>query len=185
MAENTEQKDSFIQNNIDGFVKLGTLRDIVSVPVEAMFAAQSTANNDYLNYINRVMMDEKGMAKTITFQYGAVTGADGGIVYKSFTVPVMAVITHPNIGVATTKVDFSIEVHENVSDTSDTKTDESKVNSSSDFTTGETFSRKFSLSRSENRKRSTEAAATMKFEATLDRLAVPEALQKIIDAMLA
>jgi len=186
MAENTSP-NNFAQGVMDGFVRLGTLKDIITIPVAAMIEAQKSANADYLDYINKVMLDEKGMARTITFAYSIATGAEDGSGSKSkyLSVPLLAVLAHPNIGVSETKVDFSIQVNENGS--VNTKQDSSEDTNNGLFAAkdGVGESNRFSLTRSEERKRSTETAATLKFSATLDRIPVPEALQKVIDAMLA
>jgi hypothetical protein len=184
MAENTSPSN-FAQGVMDGFVRLGTLKEIITIPVAAMIEAQKSANADYLDYLNKVMLDEKGMARTITFAYSIATGAEDGSKSKYLSVPLLAVLTHPNIGVSETKVDFSIQVNENGS--VDTKEDSSTDINNGLFAAkdGVGESKRFSLTRSEERKRSTETAATLKFSAVLDRIPVPEALQKVIDAMLA
>jgi hypothetical protein len=129
------------------------------------------------------MLDEKGNVRTVTFTYGAASNAEGGTVFKSFNVPLLAILTHPVIGVKETKVTFSLEARENTSiESTSTKTTDGQI---AVISSQGSASYKYNLSRSEDRKRSTETTASIKIEATLDRIPTPEALEKVISALLA
>ena len=154
MSETTPTTN-FVQGTMDGFVRLGTLKEVVTIPVAAMIEAQKSANADYLDYINKVMLDENGMARTITFSYAVAASTEDGSKAKHLTVPLLAVLTHPTIGVSETKVDFTIQVNENISSSTKEDSTTEKNNGLYAAKEGVGEGKKFSLTRSEERKRST------------------------------
>jgi hypothetical protein len=173
-AQNDKGKRIF-----DGFVNQSSLGMIVSTPITSLIDAQVVANNRYLEYINKVMLDDQGQARSLTFHYNSANGVENNV-SKTVTVPIMAVLTHPCLGVETADVEFYVEVKDSQEDNLNTET---KVSGALSFPIMGSVSG--SITTTDDRKRKTDTTATMKFNTKISRIPMAESMSKVIDALMA
>lgn len=176
------------QEIFDGFTQKVRLDYIVATPVLSLVGAQKAANKDYLDYINRVMLDEQGNVKHLTFKYNFANGVEDTKA-KSVTVPLLGVLTHPCIGIETAEVEYSVSVNEVNEDTigaeGKASGEATVADSSSLFGIGFTAGVKGSLTATENRTRKTDTTAKFTFKTTMSRIPPSEAMNKLLDALMA
>ena len=174
----------------DGFVNAQTIGMIASIPTKALFEAQKQANYDYIGYLYQVMFDADGRLRMVNFQYSEIS-SDGGGVNRFISVPLLAIISHPCIGVRDAKVSYDVRVHDSQED--NTKiTSENEVNGGGSMSGGwwgisasAHWGFKFSLTAEHERKRKTDTTASFKMEINVDRIPPSEGMSKVLDALLA
>ena len=179
MADIIEQQSDRAKRLFRGFVNQASLGSIVSTPITSLIDAQVKANDRYLEYINKVMLDEQGQARHITFHYGSANGVENNV-SKTVTVPIMAVLTHPCIGVEEAEVTYNVEVSDIQEDNTNVET---KIGAGVSVPMSASLSG--SLTSTEERKRKTDTKATMQFRTKVSRIPVSEAMSKVIDALMA
>jgi hypothetical protein len=172
------------QEIFDGFTQKARLDYIVATPVLSLVGAQKAANADYLDYINRVMLDEQGNVKHLTFKYNFANGVEDPKA-KSVTVPLLGVLTHPCIGIETAEVEYTVSVNEVNEDTIGGEGSSSVNMTSANSVTGLTIGAKGALSATESRTRKTDTTAKFTFKTTMSRIPPSEAMNKLLDALMA
>src|SRR3970282_1973684 len=86
---------------------------MISGPLNAMIAAQVSANRQYAEFLTTVCI-QQNKAVQVQFDYDeTMVDTEGnvtGVAQKTMRVPLLAVLTHPNINVEEGTVDFELEV---------------------------------------------------------------------------
>jgi hypothetical protein len=175
-------------NMFNGFVNPQKIGMIASIPTRALFEAQTQANMDYVKYLREVMFDKDGNLIMVEFKYQEVVGTE--VIFRRILVPLIAIITHPCIGVEEATVDYNIRVHDEQSETSSvgTQSEVSGGGSVGGSFWGVSFSAhwgfKFSVTTKDERKRSTDTTADFKMHIRITRLPPSEGMGKVLDALL-
>jgi hypothetical protein len=155
---------------------------MISGPLNAMITAQVSASRQYADFLLNVCIRD-GKAIQVQFDYDETQvdtqGTVVGVVQKTMRVPLLAVVTHPNINVEEGSVDFELEVTQ--SEEEKTKT---AVEAGLEASAGwGPFSAKLSakVSHSKEQTRKTDTRAKYSFHTTIKRSGPPEGMMRVID----
>lgn len=99
------------------------LDKMISTPLMAMINAQIASSKAYADFILGVCVEE-GKARAIQFDYDeTVTDAEGNVAEvrkKTMRIPLIAAITHPNIGIDKGTINFEMTVSQSEESHSET-----------------------------------------------------------------
>ena len=155
---------------------------MISGPLQAMIQAQVTASKSYADFLMGVCIQD-GRAVAIQFDYDeTLTDAQGvykGTVSKKMQIPLLAAITHPNIGIEEGTIDFELTISQQAESTSETA-------ASAAF--GASLGRgpfklevKGQVSHKSAQTRKSDTRARYAISTRVRRLEPPEALMRVID----
>ena len=92
---------------------------MIGGPLNAMIKAQVAASRQYADFLLNVCLEEKDGHKeavNVQFEYDqTLVDSEGkltGVQKKTMRVPLLAVVTHPNINIEEGSVDFELEIHQ-------------------------------------------------------------------------
>ncbi|MDC7223760.1 MAG: DUF2589 domain-containing protein [Spirochaetales bacterium] len=155
---------------------------MISGPLMAMMKAQVTASKMYADFLLSVCI-ENGKAIAVEFDYDETLvdteGQVAGVAKKKMTIPLMAVITHPNICIENGTIDFELEVSQS-EEIHEESAQEGELKGS--FGWGPfkvSVSGKVSHHKEQTRKTDTRAKYSIHVDAK--RQPPPEALMRVID----
>ena len=173
--------DSKLTAKVIGAIPIG---ELISAPVMAMIEAQVAANKAYLDFLMTICI-KKGKAVGVDISYNDITqNADGSQskTTRKLNIPLLALVTHPNLGVESGLVTFSLDI-------SDAETVKTKSAGGSEISggAGYLFGRlnfKGWVSGSKETTRVTDTRSKYYFETKIARQPNPEALSRIIDLIM-
>ncbi len=178
--------DSSLVGNVINALPLDRM---ISGPLNAMVTAQVQASKSYVEFLEKVCLDEKSkQAKTVTFSYqenlldsSGKPIADKPPVTREMKVPLLAIVSHPNITIEEGTVDFELNISQSLEETSSNSTEVTAEASIgwSIFSA----SMKGSVSHKSEQTRKTDTRAKYSIHTRIARQDAPEALQRIIDVM--
>jgi len=97
---------------------------MISGPLQAMVKAQTQASKTYVDFLMSVCIKD-GKAVAVEFDYDEVLtdeeGNNKGLLSRKMQVPLLAVITHPNIAIEEGTIDFELEVSQTEASSSSTE----------------------------------------------------------------
>lgn len=153
---------------------------MIGAPLEAMIQAQVSATQHYADFITKTCVGEDGKAKMIQFDYDETQvdteGNYRGVKQKTMRIPLLAALTHPNLGFAEGSIDFELEITQVEKDTQETVPNGSAEGSGATKTV-----MKGRVSHKSTQTRSTDTRAKYSIHAAVKREAPPEALMRVID----
>lgn len=169
-------------NLIGSVINALPMDKMIAGPLNAMISAQVSASRQYADFLLNVCIRD-GKALQVQFEYDETqTDTQGnvvGVVAKTMRVPLLAVITHPNINVEEGSVDFELEVSQSEADSSKTGVDASLEASAGWGPFSVKITAKVTHSSEQTRK--TDTRAKYKFHTSLKRSGPPEGMMRVID----
>lgn len=155
---------------------------MISGPLQAMITAQVQASKTYADFLLSVCIKD-GKAIAVQFDYDETLvdsqGNSKGVVQKTMRVPLLAVITHPNICIEEGTIDFELEVSQSEEEHSETSA-EASLEASLGWgpfkvkVTGR-------ISHKSEQTRKTDTRAKYSIHTAIKRQPPPEALMRVID----
>jgi len=160
------------------------LDKLIASPLNAMIQAQIGASHQYAEFLMSVCVKD-GEAVNVQFKYDEVlTDKEGnytGNRERTMTLPLIAAISHPNMGIERGTVDFEITVH---SATESHSTDSKSGSLSASVGWGPIKATVHgSLSHKSEQTRKTDTTAKYSVHTEVKRIDPPEGLMKVIDFM--
>ncbi len=155
---------------------------MISGPLNAMITAQVSASRQYADFLMNVCIRD-GKALQVQFDYDETLvdtqGNVTGVAQKTMRVPLLAVVTHPNINVEDGSVDFELEISQSEEDKSSTDA-EASLEASAGWGP---FSVKISgkVSHHQEQTRKTDTRAKYSFHTSIKRAGPPEGMMRVID----
>lgn len=174
-------------NPVSGQIKSLPVHKMVATPILAAIEAHEAACAAYSDFFDRVCLDENGMARTVRFAYQQAERSEDGeatgiTLQRVIDLPLFAVLPMPSFGVDKVDVDFEIEI-QNVEE-SKSATD-SKIDVSVKYGFGPWGVKAHgSVSHHKEQTRKTDTRAKYSFHVEASRQEPPEALQRIIEAVI-
>jgi hypothetical protein len=155
---------------------------MISGPLNAMIAAQVSASRQYAEFLTTVCIQEH-KAVQVQFDYDeTLVDTEGnvtGVAEKTMRVPLLAVLTHPNINVEDGTVDFELEVSQSEESKASTEAE-----AGGDLSAGwGPFSVKIhaKVSHKAEQTRKTDTRAKYSFHTSVKRSGPPEGMMRVID----
>jgi hypothetical protein len=155
---------------------------MISGPLQAMITAQIQASKAYADFLLGVCIKD-GKAVSVEFEYDEVLvdteGQYKGTMTRTMRIPLLAAISHPNIGIEEGTIDFELEVSQSEEQHSSTEA-EGSFEASMGWGP---FSVKVSgkVSHKSEQTRKTDTRAKYSIHTKIKRLDPPEALLRVID----
>ncbi len=155
---------------------------MISTPLMAMIQAQIASSKAYADFIMGVCIDN-GKARAIQFDYDeTITNEEGEVTAvkkRTMRIPLIAAVTHPNIGIEKGTIDFEMTIsqsEESHSETSGSGGFEAKMGWGP-------FSVKVhgSVSHKSEQTRKTDTRAKYSIHVEAGRQPPPEALMRVVD----
>ena len=164
---------------------------MISGPLNAMIKAQVSATRQYTEFILNVGMVEtkdgdkvvSRKAVNVEFDYDETQvnsqGQVTGIVEKKMRVPLLAVVTHPNINVEEGSIDFELEVSQSEEDKSSSDA-EASIKGKAGWGPF-SVSMKGKVAHHKEQTRKTDTRAKYSFHTALKRSGPPEGMMRVLD----
>jgi len=158
---------------------------MISAPLMAAIQAQVQASHAYKEFVETVGL-EKGKAVMIPFEYEEDLVDEAGNVTdtrtRHFKVPLLALVSHPNLNVETVDIEFEMTIEtseESKSSTSGEASLEAKIGWGP-------FSVKIhgKVSHHREQTRKTDTRAKYSIKTTAKRTGPPEGMMRVLDAMV-
>jgi len=109
---------------IAGTVNALPLDRMFTVPAMAMATTQRQLSRQYYEFVKEVGLDENGNVKMVNAQYTeSVLDTEGNVVNnitKTISVPLLSLLTHPNVNVQEGSVEFEMTIQSSSEETSET-----------------------------------------------------------------
>jgi len=160
------------------------LDKMIASPLNAMIQAQISASHQYAEFLMSVCVKD-GEAVNVQFKYDEIlTDQEGqytGNRERTMTIPLIAAISHPNMGIERGTIDFDITVH-NVSESRTTDSKSGGLNASVGWGPFKVAVHG-SLSHKSEQTRKTDTTAKYSVHTEVKRIEPPESLMKVIDFM--
>lgn len=164
------------------------MESLVANPLLAMVKAQAEASHTYMKFINTVCFDQdkdnpnKKIARTVEFYYKEANGEE-----KKVLLPVISLVSHPNLEIQDGTIDFSISI-----DTMESVEKEDSKNIEVDAKLSLSFGwfgsldvkAKGAISSSEKSKRSTDTRSEYKIHASVKTKGAPEIMNRVIEKLV-
>lgn len=159
---------------------------MIAAPILAAISAQVQASHQYVDFIKKVGLDENGQAVMIDFSYDEDIIDEAGHVTDTrnitMKVPLLAIVSHPNVSIDEITVDFEMTVtcsEETVSETAGEGGFDAKIGWGP-------FSVKVhgKVSHKSAQTRKTDTSAKYSIHTKASRQGPPEGMMKVLDAVV-
>lgn len=155
---------------------------LISAPLLAAISAQIQQSKAYMDFLNEVGIKD-GKAVLVDFEVDSALTAVGqpGQALK-MRVPLLALVTHPNVNIETVEIDFDVTVEVSESSHSETAGDVSLAAQMGWGPISVKVSGKASHKSAQTR--TTDTRAKYSFKVTAGRSGPPEGMMRVLDAMV-
>ncbi|WP_224728177.1 DUF2589 domain-containing protein [Francisella sp. SYW-2] len=162
---------------------------MIAGPLNAMVSAQINASKSYVDFLTSVCIKD-GKAEAVEFSYEETLVDESGspvlndknepqVLTKHIKVPLLAIVSHPNITIEEGTIDFEMEVSQSASQSSST---EAEASLEGGINWGVfSVSVKGRVSHKSEQTRSTDTRAKYSIHTKFARQGPPEAMMRVID----
>jgi hypothetical protein len=169
-------------NLIGSVINALPIDKMIGTPLMAMLTAQVTASKAYADFIMTVGIKD-GKAVMVQFDYDETLvnekGEVTGVLKKTMRVPLLAVITHPNVNIEEGNVSFEVTISQSSSDSSST---EAAGSFEAKFGWGPfSVSVHGSASHKSAQTRSSDTRAKYSFDVKIKRDGPPEGMMRVLE----
>lgn len=166
-----------------GTLQAMPIDQLISAPLLATINAQIQQSKAYIDFVKTVGIDDNGKAVLVDFEVDSSLTAVGqpGQTLK-MRVPLLALVTHPNVNIETVEVDFDVTVEVSESRQSETAGDVALAAQMGWGPISVKVSGKASHKSAQTR--STDTRAKYSFKVTAGRAGPPEGMMRVLDAMV-
>ena len=175
-----------IGNQVAAALKPLPIEHMIAAPLLAVIDAQVKASQAYVNFVESVGLDKDGAVKSVALGHKEASldpsGNVAGWAERIIEVPLLAIITHPNVAIDEANVSFDMTISAMESDTS-----KKSASGTLSAEVGWLFLKakvQGQASTSSERVRKTDTRARYHFDVKMSHRPAPEGMQRVLDVLL-